>query len=375
MGTIRQIFRRWSSRRPIVFFAATALVSFLAIGVERGFGLWRAQWAPAYGACWIWAPGPTDAHEPVGFFLAREFEIERLLPAWLSITADESYSLSLNGRHIGADHYREDGQVDRYEVTDMLRVGRNRLVVEVRSSRGIGGLLSSLVEETADGSRRALLVTDEHWQVFRRFSPSWYRAETLSGGERPRVWERPPTGRWRLADAAADRPLPFLPGERARRRGPVRVRHRHGSGWIALSQGPRRRFPHIGNQVLLDWGEEVEGYLFLDLPETENPPALLYFGDEPPDPEHQPPDEVMIFIPGQQQWRDLNPRRFRYVLLVGIRPEKKVEVRLLQPRLAHALALPPASGTGVFGIEPPTALHPPAEELVWDRLRGVVPVS
>ncbi len=374
MRTLRQNLASRIALGPAGIFATAALVSVLAIGVERGFGIWWASRPPAHGACWIWTSGPTDFQEPIGFYLVRELELEKAPPAWISITADESYSLSLNGRHVGANRYSEDGQVDRYEVTDLLRVGRNRIVVEVRSSRGIGGMLASLVVEETDGSRRPLVVSDADWRVFHRFERAWYRAETLSGGEAPRVWERPPTGRWRLREAAVDRPPPFRLGERAHRLGPVRVRHRQLDRWIPLSQGPRQRFPRVGDQVLLDWGQPVEGFLYLDLPSDENPPALLYFGLEPPDPTEVPPDEVMIFIPGQSQWRDLHPRRFRYALLVGVRPEKKVEVRLLGSRLAQILGLPPSSGTGVFGITPPD-LHSAAEELVWDRLRGRAPVS
>lgn len=374
MRTFRQKIASWIALGPPGIFAAAALVSVLAIGVERGFGIWWAGLPPAHGACWIWAPGPTDAREPVGFYLVREFELERAPPAWISISADESYSLSLNGRHVGANRYSEDGRVDRYEVTDLLRAGGNRLVVEVRSSRGIGGLLASLVGEETDGRRRPLLVSDGDWLVFRRFDRAWYRAETLTGGEVPRVWERPPTGRWRVREAAVDRPPAFRPGERAHRIGPTRVRHRQAERWVPLSQGPRQRFPRVGDQVLLDWGRPVEGFLFLDLPSDENPPALLYLGLEPPDPDENPPDEVMIFIPGQRQWRDLNPRRFRYALLIGARPEKQVEVRLLGSRLARVLGLPRVSGAGVFGITPPD-LHSIAEELVWDRLRGRSPAT
>jgi hypothetical protein len=214
------------------------------------------------------------------------------------------------------------------------------------------------------------VVSNGSWQIYRRYHPELFRpAAELPAGEPARVWGPSPTGRWRVRPAEGLRPIPFRDGAPAERRAPVRMRSSQpGSPWFELTW-PRRGFPRTGPQILLDWGREVEGFLYLDLTSDEAPPGLLYVGSEPPDPLAGRPDEVMIFMPGLAQWRDLRPRRFRYALLVGVEPRRQIEVRLVGPKVARRLTPPPPPATGVFGVLP-TRRHTAAEELVWRRLRG-----
>ena len=78
-------------------------------------------------------------------------------------------------------------------------------------------------------------------------------------------------------------------------------------------------------------------------------------------------------MPGYDQHRTVHPRTFRYVLLLGVQPKSKIQVRRLEKPLAEALKAPMPTG-GVFGITP-ASHYTPAEELVWGRLRTEQPRS
>jgi hypothetical protein len=133
-----------------------------------------------------------------------------------------------------------------------------------------------------------------------------------------------------------------------------------------------------GSSLLYDWGRPVEGYLSLEiLPAKELGMALLFVGDggatgdQPPDPLAGDPTAAVLILPGQRDWLDTLPRRFRYALLVG----------LARPALAAVLPVPaPAAGSPrpsekrVFGIQGPP-LRTPVEDEVWSKLQRLTGVA
>ena len=373
---------------------ALLLAALALLALERGFAHQRAASTVGPGAYWIWldgietgtdqdTPRPPDdpaAAIPVAFFAAQPFTLDAEdlaelrrpeVSAALDMVADESYVVYLNGQWLGGNTFHPDRPTDRYLVTPWLRNGENRLVVELRSQRGVGGLLASLRLLGPD-SERTVIATRGDRRIYRRYHPDLFRLDRWPpGSESARVWAPPPTGRWRPAPASGNRPIPFAtPADEDHPDGPPRFTPRRtrrlwGRDWTDLGR-PRRRLPSLGPKVLFDWGREVSGYLFFDLPNRNHPPALAWFGDQAPDPFDRSPDNVLIFTPGLDQWRAIHPRRFRYVLLIGVSPKSKIEVRRLALELTEALAPPPPLG-GVFGIEP-AHRYTAAEELVWERL-------
>ena len=242
--------------RPGRFFLlALAGVLLLALA-ERGIRAFSTAREPGRGGYWIWAPGAAQAAEPVAFFAVRDVELPAASGAALEIAADEGYELYVNGRPVGANSFRPGMAIDRYAVGDLLRAGRNRITVALHSARGAGGLLAALVA----GDRT--VVTDGEWRIFRRQEPELFDPDAaLAGGETPAVWQRSPTGRWRLRPAEGDRARVFEGPGPAPNRFPTRARSVHPEApWKRL----RRRqlqLPVQSSQVLLDWGREVEGLL------------------------------------------------------------------------------------------------------------------
>lgn len=359
-------------RRPLTFFAAFTLAALLAGAAESGVAAWLSKSAePGLGARWIWADRSARAGLPLTFYAARDFELAAgVEKAWLSIAADESYVLWVNGRAFGSGISRDGGRAaDLYDLSDSLERGANRLVVELRSSSGAGGLLATLrLGEKGTPS----LVSDASWRIFRQADPRLLRglaplAEL--GGEEPKVWNWPPTGRWRL-DRLETRPA-LQSAEPLHRQAICPRRLRFPSPTAAWGDVPASAacgLPELSDQSLFDFGEEVEGFLEMGLtPNAEPQPALLYFLAEEPkgDLDRLRPEVILEAAPGAWLWRDAACRRFRYLAIVGTLPQGFLRLQPVSPEQKKAYA-PPPKPAGVFGLSPPggpTAL----EESVWQR--------
>ncbi|MCP3960289.1 MAG: hypothetical protein GY719_20795 [bacterium] len=359
---------RWSWRaRPLRFFIGVLLLALAAAATERLVAGLRTRFLETgNGACWMWAAGDYGDGRPLAFYAARDLWLDLPdQPARIAIVADETYLLYVNGRRVGAGSYRPGAPVDEYDVSHLLQVGVNRLLVELRSSRGAGGLLAELA--IGSGNDPRLVVTDDEWRIFRRHDPGLLGGwSALEGGEAPQVWQRSPTGRWRLGETRRRRPIPFEEASAPDRRAPLAFQLLNSDSWQELDWS-RRRIPAIGPQQIYDFGEEVEGILSFDLTAATGRPGLLYFDFEPPDPRGRRPDEVILPVPGRRYWEDAFPRRFRYVLVVGVEPYSRMQVDLLPPDLARELALPEGNHDGVFGVEPPRS-YSKTEEDVWNGL-------
>lgn len=363
---------------------ALFVLAFALALAEDGARAWRADHAePSLGARWIWADGVADAGEPVAFWLVRDVVIDRACsteepcPAWLSIAADEEYALHVNGRRVGAGVHRPEASADLYDLRDDLETGTNRILVEVRSSRGAGGLLASL---RLDDPERAVVVTDESWRVMRRADPRVFGgsvylddpavAESL---EVPKTWSRPPAGRWRpKPPEAKPSELVYWPPPEIHR--PRRVRGAAaGTAWreIDPSNAPSLETPIPGGaQAIYDFGRPVQGFLEIDLDSqapAEDLPRLLFFADDaPPMPAERSADAVAVPVPGGGDWRDARPRRFRYVAVIGPGAITDLRVEAVSDDRYAALAPPPAPSDGVFGLP---AIHGVSHAEEWVRKR------
>ncbi len=318
---------------------------------------------------WIWRDGDLRNIGPTAFFVARDFDLERV-PARAAVTVvgDEEYVLFLNGAWIGGGAWRPRTPADRYDVTEWLRPGRNRWVAELRSSTGSGGFRLAL----ADGEGRTLMVSDAAW---RRFDGAWhglFRDEPLVPAGPVRVLGSSPLGRWGSPRPGALRQaLARLDPSRIRRAESVRFPAEDGTNQPL--QG-RRRGPSLGPLIEFDFGEEVSGYLQLayrDAPgESRARPALVRFGDRPAPESPWPADEVVVPIAAAGNRIEAVPRAFRYVAVAGLPGVYAAEVLEVDP---SEVAAPPRLG-GLLGLESPRSGAPMQHE-IWrelERFPGVV---
>lgn len=348
--------------------AALGVVALLVLG-ERGLrGVVAPLVLPTGAAEWIWASDTFGRSDPLAFYAARDFELDRVPgAARLLALADEEHVLYLNGQRVGSDTYEPGAPLAAWRVEGLLQPGWNRLLVELRSSRAAGGFLALLTGDAGE----PLIWTDERWLVFTRHDAGLVRGfRPLDGGTPAFSWGLPPTGRWNAPRPGPVRPLwrDLMPGGRPAPLRPAAVR---AVGARAKSRGRTGAEPAAGfaPQVLFDFGREVEGYLALEhLPGDETAPGLLFTGLEPPHPRQARPQEAVVCMPGRRVWLDARPRRFRYALVLGM--ERLTAARLYPVGSEAAAALRPddRQPAGVFGLEPPP-LSTPIEERVWKSLR------
>ena len=301
----------------------------------------------------------------MSFLAFRDFKIDEIVgrQAHLVITADESYVVYVNGRRVGSGGYRQGAAAQLYDVTADLGVGWNRLVVELASSRGAGGLLAALSLETQRPGGEAadsqtVVVTDSGWRILRRWEDALLRGWPFIGGDGPRVWQRQPTGRWRptpstgevtAGEAVEIVPVAASPAQR------VRPQWR-ASRWREL-EDPKAELPRrLGPWKLFDWGEEVTGHLTLELGQQPGRAGLLLVGSSEPDLQATP-DAVILPIPGKTEWTDPFPRTFRYAFLAGLELRRPPAVRRVRETPGRRVE------SGVFGISAERREPPAVEEI------------
>jgi alpha-L-rhamnosidase len=154
----------------------------------------QAQWVEP-----IEAADLVDVQRPV-YQLVGSFTADDVASAELRITAHGVYEAFLNGVRVGDQEltpgftaYRKRLQVQRYDVTELVRRGDNALGVLLsdgwwRGQNGIGrrtnaygdntGVLAELTVVSSDGTR-SITATDASWV----FAPSHIEAADLVAGE------------------------------------------------------------------------------------------------------------------------------------------------------------------------------------------------
>ncbi len=338
---------------------ASLALGFASLAVaERGLHDWRARSLSSDGARWIWGEGAWEKRAlPAAFLAACDFVLpDEPAGARLSILADEEYLVYVNARLIGSNRYRAGAPLDVYEVADLLQPGANRIAVELRSGRGSGGLLAIV-----DSGSARHCVTGPSWRFFRRRAPGVIRGWTpLAGGEAPRVWGLPPTGRWGAPPAARPRPRldrnvggrPLLP--------------------VAAHALARPSADAPARVLLYDWGEEVYGFLRIGF-EGPAAPALLYLDRQVPDPRERSSDDVMVTLDGESRWRAAAPVRFRYAVIAGEPDVRWVDVLAAGPALVGVYPPAPAP-PGLLGLAPPP-LRAPVEDEIRRQLEGFASIT
>src|SRR5687767_2247196 len=120
-------------------------------------------------ARWIFARHDLSSNEPVAFFAAREINLPpNRVYTRLKILGDPEYTLYLNGREVASRRVGEARALDYYDISELVRTGRNRIVVAVRAPKGVGGLLASvdIAPETENW-----VVSDGQWKIYRQWDP------------------------------------------------------------------------------------------------------------------------------------------------------------------------------------------------------------
>ena len=367
------------SRRIRSGFLVMVLVLGLLVGLQFVLQIvLEGLVLPTREAQWIWVSGATEEARPVAFYAVREFELAEIpVQASLTTTSDEESLVFLNAVPIGGSHYANGRSVRLYDVVEALRVGRNRLVVEMRSVWGVGGLLLRLEISGKSGNQE--IVSNQDWAIYRQSTDELFDIESvLPQGESPKVWGAAPVGRWLVLGEPVLVPTIAELRTTDNALGASRVRMPAGAKrWQELGKTDRSS-PALGNWVTFDFGEEVMAYLALRFPpqadEGSQPVGLLYLGHQPRILNRSQAERHVVLMPGQRIWLDARPRRFRYATFVGLTPISGADAYPVDESRAEEIWGTRHATAGAFGL-PVGQLGPSLEDIVWRELHSLTSVA
>lgn len=342
--------------------ACGALVAMLLLFVAAERGRWfvAVRGLGQVDRTWIWSADPPRRIEPGAFFVARDFELAAPpARAELEIVADPDYLAFVNGARIGSGRPPGAEWLDRFDVSTQLRPGTNRIVFELRSATGGGAVTARIV----DGAGRVLVATDERWVVYRNSWRGLLTGEPLYPTGDVAVIGRSPFGRWSEPASAPLRPR-FDEVTTGERWAPVSFQRAGASNWVPVRRLGRRLPP----RVVLDFGREVTGYLYLELAPRERAEGLVRYRVADEGVAAHDPDVVVLTPANRASWQDSEPRRFRYVELVGLGEAREVALFPVTEAGFAALARP-AAGAGLLGARPFPVRLPVVDE-IWRRDGG-----
>jgi hypothetical protein len=181
------LVRRLALAAGVIFLLTAAFAKLERTYSQKFFDVTgRAQW--------IWAPHRMSDDFPLVFFATRDFDLpERRVYTHLKLLGEPEYTIWLNGRIIGSRNVGEERSLDTYDISSLVKTGKNRIVVGVRAPRGVGGLIASIDigPEAANW-----VVTDASWRVYRVWLPQLLQADVPVKAQVPVVVGEPPIGRW-----------------------------------------------------------------------------------------------------------------------------------------------------------------------------------
>jgi lysophospholipase L1-like esterase len=134
--------------------------------------LLSATTASAAEPQWIWAAegNPQDAPAENAYFRVA-FQVENPKSGHVEITADNTYSLWINGERIGAGIDWQ--QIDRFDLTSRLIKGKNVIAVLGQNSSGPAGLVARVVVKDS-GDRTIDASSGADWKTAIVAQPMWW---------------------------------------------------------------------------------------------------------------------------------------------------------------------------------------------------------
>lgn len=302
----------------------TGVILFLILFVAAFSHLWNPYATKFYNitgeAVWIWTPHRLSANVPVVFFAAHDFDLPAHR-AWtrIKILGDPEYAFYFNGRLIGGRRIEDDRELDVFDVSDIARDKGNRILVAVRSTNGVGGLIAAV---DLKPEIENYVVSGPQWKVFREWHPD-LPSRDAGVAIPPMVIGQPPVGRWNF--------LTTRPGDRSEK--PVRIvqpqvaeTYRTGIPTIEIRSGVAVSGERSVRATAFDFGPtsgrirltidgEVSIATVIDA-RTANAPEELNLRERPTVP--------FVFAPGERSVTDPEERSFRYVIVYGGRARAAV---------------------------------------------------
>ena len=365
-----ETFPRPSVRRTvlIVLFAVLGLAA-----ADRAVRtMWLEQAVPSADLFWIWdADWPRDPVRPHAFQAARWFQLDAVpKEAKLLVLAEEQYRIFLNGTWIGTGRYEEPLEWHAYPVGPHLEKGENVIAAELRSSRGVGGLMVCL---TIEGRDDCLVASDGEWRSFREHQPrlSAGRVDDEAAGRPVKVWGRAEAGRWPVPSQPLERPLASACIDSDR---PMPA-HR-------IFQIREERIVLEGIEVAIPvwqarWRHFSRGLAVIRLREPAAEVATVGFGRKRRQPVDPDTWTYLVTQPGQSIHATVEGQWFEHVEIAGVEGFHSVWYWPIDEREECDTYFAPdrhPRPRGVWGVEPPR-LRSPVQHELWREFQGVPRVA
>lgn len=131
---------RWSGWWRVLSLACVVL------GWAWVHGFWRKEVGNLTGdAQWIWVTAELERPYPTRAVFVTAFEVVEPGPgALLKVAADREYVAWVNDVAAACGWSRPGFRLDVYDISHLLRPGKNRVRIEVRSPTPVGGLLAAV---------------------------------------------------------------------------------------------------------------------------------------------------------------------------------------------------------------------------------------
>ena len=133
--------------------------------------LWAAAPLAAEEPQWIWSPEGDPVKQPARTVYFRvSFNVDDPRTGSVEITADNKYTVSINGDRIGAGNAWEE--IDRYEIKSRLVKGKNVIGVMAENTDGPAGMMARVT--ISDKSDRPILAsTGASWVTTTKYNMGW----------------------------------------------------------------------------------------------------------------------------------------------------------------------------------------------------------
>ncbi|MBZ0112506.1 MAG: hypothetical protein K8J08_08605 [Thermoanaerobaculia bacterium] len=334
-----------------------ALAILIAVAVLIGLSISQSSGGDSQdfaGAApdWIWDPEwpSMPAARAHAFAVERTVTVPAVVPASarLLIQADEEYHLSINGQWVGAGRYRDGTRWDAYPISSLVRPGENQLRVELRSSRGVGGLLLCL---QAEAGAPCWLRSNELWKVV---------PADRSPSRSAKAWGQAPVGKWPLPTGILERGLASVCIDTAHPATPRRI--------VALDPLTRGEGEDEVSLPVwsLRWGPRARAILELDLDPAVRHLGELSFGHNRRLPVDRTSRETVITEPGQSTFRSVTGRELRIAEVDGIAEVLGGRYYRVRDECDDWMFELPPPTEGLLGLPPPPSRTPVQDELWGD---------
>lgn len=143
----------------------TLAVTFLATS-------WFMDGASGEEAQWIWSPEhDQDSIPHVACHFRKSFNLQRPVRGQVTIRADDTYDLYVNGRRVTSN--RSGERLAEHNITRYLTRGRNIVAIKAVNSRGsTAGVAARVMIKEADSDWESF-STDSSWRTSLRPLPFW----------------------------------------------------------------------------------------------------------------------------------------------------------------------------------------------------------